>query len=92
MSPWRIGTRPKNAYERGKELAAKGSFAPTDIAEMDFGLARAHAAQGDEATAKELARDAAAAYSAAGQQIPAGEVQAWLDERGWAGPAPTSRK
>lgn len=68
----------REQYTRARELGAHAAWPPAELAEIDFGLARAVHALGDPQRALELARGAAVAYEESGQTIAAGEVREWL--------------
>ena len=70
----------KEQYTRARELGAHAAWPAAELAEIDFGLARALHALGEPQRAIELARGAARAYEENGQRIAAAEIQDWLDD------------
>lgn len=68
----------REAYEQAGELAAKGAFPRTEVAEIEFGLAKAWLGLGEPERARELASSAATAYRETGHSIAQREVGEWL--------------
>lgn len=65
-------------YTRAMAFAERATLPPAEIAEMQFGLARALHGSGQDDRARPLAEAAARAYEDAGQGLAAREVEALL--------------
>lgn len=67
------------AYERALDLVGVSPLPAAEVAEIQFGLARASLGLGKPLRAEALALEALAAYGQSGQVVAEQEVREWLD-------------